>query len=143
MNYYLSPLLILLGLVIYQVSQKSADQNANPFLVIILAYVFGIIGLLAAYFVFPRPDGELIPMVKSVAWASLGIGVGAAIIEIGFLLAYRAGWNVSILPLTVNVASAVLLIAIGLYYFRESLSLQRVIGILLCLGGLALITLRK
>lgn len=143
MNYFFAPVLILLGLVIYQVSQKSADQNANPFLVIILAYVFGIIGLAAAYFIFPREDGAVVPMLKSVVWASLGIGVGAAIIEIGFLLAYRAGWDVSILPLTVNVASAVLLIGIGLYFFRESLTLQRIIGIVLCLGGLALITLKK
>jgi drug/metabolite transporter (DMT)-like permease len=144
MNFIFAPILIVLGLVIYQVSQKSADQTANPFVVIILAYVFGIVACVAGFFVFPRQDElGLLPMLKSVSWTAFGIGLGAAIIEIGFLLAYRAGWNVGILPLSVTAVSTIILLLIGLFVFRESLSTQKIIGILLCFAGLALITLRK
>jgi uncharacterized membrane protein len=73
----------------------------------------------------------------------LGIGLGAAAIEFGFLLAYRNGWNVSLLPLGVNVVSAMLLILIGIVAYRENLSTVKLIGVLLCIGGLALITIEK
>ena len=144
MNYVLPPILIVFGLVLYQVSQKSADQNANPFIVIVLAYLFGILALIGGFFLFPRQDETaLLPMIKTVSWTALGIGLGAAIIEIGLLLAYRAGWNLSILPLSVTTLSTILLIIIGLFAFRENLSIEKIIGILLCLSGLILITLRK
>ncbi len=144
MNYFLPPILIVVGLVIYQVSQKSADQTVNPFVVIILAYCFGIVACIGGFFLFPREgDSALIPMLKTAGWTALGIGLGAAIIEIGFLLAYRAGWNVGILPLSVTAVSTILLILIGMLAFRESISIEKIIGILLCFGGLALITLRR
>jgi drug/metabolite transporter (DMT)-like permease len=143
MSYYLTPILIVLGLVIYQISQKSTDQNANPFVVVIMAYLIGIAACVVGYFLFPRQDAELMPMMKTVVWSALGIGIGAASIEIGFMLAYRAGWNLSLLPVSVNVCGAVLLILIGLIAFRESLSMEKLIGVLMCIGGLVLITIRK
>lgn len=143
MSYYLTPILIVVGLVVYQLAQKSTDQNANPFVVVIMAYVIGIAACVVGYFLFPRQDTELMPMMKTVIWTALGIGFGAAAIEIGFMLAYRAGWSLSLLPVSVNVSAAVLLILIGLVAFRESLSMEKLIGLLMCIGGLVLITIRK
>ena len=143
MGYFFPPILIVLGLVIYQISQKSTDQDANPFIVIIMAYLIGITACVGAYFLFPKQETASLPMIKTVVWSALGIGLGAAAIEIGFMLAYRAGWNVNILPISVTVCGAVLLIPIGILAFRESLSVEKAIGILLCIGGLVLITIRK
>jgi drug/metabolite transporter (DMT)-like permease len=144
MNYYFPPILIVFGLVIYQISQKSTDQTANPFMVVILAYIIGIAICLGGYFLIPSSsDGPILPMLKTVAWSAIGIGAGAAAIEVGFMLAYRAGWNVSLLPISVNVISAALLIMIGLIVFKESISLEKIAGIVLCIAGFVLITLRK
>ncbi len=130
-------------MIVYQVSQKSTDQNANPFIVVIMAYSIGILACIGGYFLIPRQDAELLPMIKTVVWSALGIGLGAAAIEIGFMLAYRAGWNVNILPLSVTVCGAVLLVPVGILAFRETLSIEKIIGVLLCIGGLVLITIKK
>ena len=143
MSYFFPPILIVLGLVIYQVSQKSTDQNANPFIVIIMAYLIGIAACVAGYLLIPRQDVDLVPMMRTVGWSALGIGLGAAAIEIGFMLAYRAGWNLSLLPVSVNVCGAILLILIGIFAFRESISMEKIIGVLMCIGGLVLITIRR
>lgn len=143
MNYYFPPILIVLGMIVYQVSQKSTDQNANPFIVVIMAYLIGILACIGGYFLIPKQDAASVPMIRTVVWSALGIGLGAAAIEIGFMLAYRVGWNVNILPLSVTVCGAVLLILIGMLMFRETLSTEKIIGILLCIGGLALITIKK
>src|SRR5436190_24061473 len=118
MGYFFPPILIVLGLVIYQVSQKSTDQGANPFVVIIMAYLIGIAACIGGYFLVPKQDAALAPMMRTVVWSAAGIGLGAAAIEIGFMLAYRAGWSLSLLPVSVNVCGAVLLILVGLVPFR-------------------------
>lgn len=143
MGYFLAPLLIVAGLVVYQLAQKSTDQGANPFVVVIMAYLIGIAACIGGYFLFPRQDAEMVPMMRTVIWSALGIGLGATAIEIGFMLAYRAGWNLSLLPISANVCGAVVLILIGLFAFRESLSLEKVMGLLLCIGGLVLITIKR
>ncbi len=143
MNYYFPPILIVVGMIVYQVSQKSTDRDANPFIVVIMAYLIGILACIGGYFLIPKQDAALMPMMRTVIWSALGIGLGAAAIEIGFMLAYRAGWNLNILPLSVTVCGAVLLILIGMLAFRETLSTEKIIGILLCIGGLVLITIRK
>lgn len=143
MNYYLQPVLIIIGIILYQISQKTADENANPFITIIVAYAAGIAVCVAGFFIFPRENTALLPALKTVGWAALGIGIGATAIEIGFLLAYRAGWSIGILPLLATAFSTILLIFIGLFVFRESLSTEKIIGILLCSGGLILLTLKK
>jgi len=143
MSYILSPILIVLGMVIYQVSQKSTDQNANPFVVVIIAYVIGILACIGGYFLIPRQDAALVPMMRTVVWSALGIGLGAAAIEIGFMLAYRGGWNISLLPILVTVCGTTLLMIIGMIAYRESLSLEKIIGVLLCVGGLVLITIKR
>ena len=53
------------------------------------------------------------------------------------------GWNLGLLPLSVTVCSTILLTAIGLFAFRETLSTEKIIGVLLCIGGLVLITIKK
>jgi uncharacterized membrane protein len=58
------------------------------------------------------------------------------------LLAYRAGWNISIGSLVVSVAVAILLIPTGLLFYREHLSAANVTGIVLCLAGLVLVMLK-
>ena len=143
MTYFFPPILVVIGMMIYQVSQKTTNENANPFVVVIMAYVIGILACIGGYFLIPKQDAASLPMVKTAIWSALGIGLGAAAIEIGFMLAYRAGWNVNILPLSVTVAGAVLLVPVGLLAFRESLSIEKALGILLCIGGLVLITIKK
>lgn len=143
MSYFLAPVLIVAGLVVYQLAQKSTAHSANPFVVVIMAYVIGIIACIGGYFLFPRADTEIVPMMRTVIWSALGIGLGATAIEIGFMLAYRAGWNLSLLPVSVNVFGAVLLILIGLIAFREALSIEKMIGVLMCIGGLILIAVKR
>jgi len=82
-------------------------------------------------------------MRKPVLCSAFGLGLGAGAIEFGFRFASRAGWTLSLLPVSVNVSGAVVLILIGMIAFRESLSMEKLIGVLMCIGGFVLITIRK
>ena len=65
--------------------------------------------------------------------------IGALLIELGYLLAYRAGWPVSTASVITNGAVAMLLLPIGALFFSEAITLVRVGGVALCLTGLYLL----
>jgi len=72
-------------------------------------------------------------------WAVFAMGAGAVVIEVGFLLAYRAGWNVSTTAVACSAAVTLMLVPIGLLAYKEHLSLRNIVGLLFCLLGLVLV----
>ena len=60
-------------------------------------------------------------------------------IELGFLVTYRAQWPVSMASVMTNGLVAVLLVPIGALLFGEAITLVRVIGVALCLIGVSLL----
>ena len=80
----------------------------------------------------PHLDGVWHPTVAAV-------GLGALMIELGFLLTYRAAWPVSIASVMMNGIVAVLLLPIGAALFGETITAVRAAGVVLCLLGLSLL----
>ena len=138
-NVYLPIALIIFGAVCYQFSQKSIPKTANPMLVLILAYSIGIGICIIFNFLFPNQQ-TITESVKELNWTVIGVGVGAIMIETGFLLAYRTGWDISSTALIVNIAVSLLLIPIGILVFKEQISSWKALGIIFCIIGLLLIS---
>lgn len=134
------PLLIALsGVIVYHLSQKAVPGGAHPAVVIGAAYAAGF--ALCAGFVIAT--GASVSDTVRQAWRpALGVGVGVLAIEVGFLLAYRAGWPLSRASLIVNVSAALVFVGIGIAVYRESLAPHQWLGVLLCLVGLGLVSLR-
>lgn len=131
-------LLAIGGGVIYHVAQKTMPKQVDPFAAIILAYGVGIGCCAVAWVLMPSGRSWLDSWRASTA-AVVMLGVGAALIEIGFLLAYRWGWNISSTSVVVAVTVALILLPIGLWQFREPISWQNAAGIAFCLAGLYLL----
>ena len=71
------------------------------------------------------------------------LGLALVGIEAGFILAYRAGWPVSLAPTVANAAVAVLLLPVALLLFREKVSAVNLAGLGLAIAGLMLMTQRS
>lgn len=138
-SFYLPILMTIFGGVLYHVGQKAVPQTVHPFAAVIVAYSVGIL-LCAIGLVFDPAARSFLTSVKGCNWAVISVGVGAVIIEIGFLLAYRAGWNINAASVVCNISVALLLIPIGLLAFKEHLSVRSAAGIGFCLIGLYLLS---
>jgi multidrug transporter EmrE-like cation transporter len=66
------------------------------------------------------------------------VGAAAVVIEFAFLLVYRTGWNLSVASAIASAAIALILIPLGVLVFREHISALNIVGLLMCLAGLAL-----
>ena len=136
---YAPILLAVSGGVLYHVSQKSVPRAVHPFAAVIIAYATGIV-LCAAAMALDQAGRSFPASLKSANWAVAGVGVGAVAIEVGFLLAYRAGWNINSASVVMSITVALLLVPIGLVAFKEHLSLRSAVGIGCCLLGLYLLS---
>jgi uncharacterized membrane protein len=136
---YLPLALTVGGNLLYHVSQKFIPPAANPLVTMILAYTVAIVVCSVCAIFYPAEKSFLISARES-NWAVLALGIGVATVEIGFLLAYRVGWEISVAPVLSGVAVALLLIIVGVAAFSEHLSVTKVAGIVFCATGLVLLT---
>jgi uncharacterized membrane protein len=137
-GFYFPFALTVAGMLLYHLSQKSVPAGMNPFLVTIIAYLVGIILCVACALAFPDRKNVL-DSFKLSNWAVFTLGAAAALIEIGFLLAYRAGWKISMAAVATNAAAAIALIPIGIIMYKDHLSWRNTLGLVLCIFGLALV----
>jgi drug/metabolite transporter (DMT)-like permease len=135
---WLPIVLVVVSTVIYQLGQRAIPAGVNAGVATLAAYVIAMAGTLATLPLFSG-GASVTASVRMLNYGSLLVGLGALGIEIGFLLAYRAGWQIGTTSLIANAMVAVALLAISAAFFRESITAPRAAGILLCLAGLWLV----
>ena len=141
--------LTTVGVVVYHVGQKLVPPTAHPMAVLMGAYAVAFT-LSALALPWLQPASAAGPWRQAFAGMATGpglrvalvLGLGVLLIEMGFLLAYRAGGSLQWVNVAVNGAGTLLLIPIALLCFKEAFSLPKALGILLVMGGLALLTRR-
>ena len=132
-------LLAITGQVLYHVTQKSISPGAHPVISLLMFYLLAAVLTLPLFLFFPLND-SLLDEIKKLNWAVYGVAASIVLIEIGFLLAYRAGAELSSAAVLTAAIVAVSTLLIGAIFFRESLSIAKLSGIALCLGGIGLMS---
>jgi len=131
--------IVIISGVLYHFCQKTISPDAHPLVSLIITYTTAIVLSLAAFFFFPLKHG-IVDSLKQAGWATYLLGIAIFGLEAGYLLAYRAGADLSSTAIYTNAAVAIMLIPIGMFIFREHLSAARMAGIFLCIVGFLLIS---
>ncbi|TCL75089.1 hypothetical protein EDC14_100319 [Hydrogenispora ethanolica] len=139
--YYFAIFLVVISNVFYHISQKSTPVAAHPILSLTVTYLTAAAFTLILLPFFPLQEG-LAASLKKLNWTCLSLGIAIVGLELGFLLAYRAGWNISVAQFFSTVIITLVLIPVGLLFFQEKMTLINGLGILLCLGGFMLINIK-
>ena len=136
--YVLPMVLVVFSSLVYNLCQKATPQNVNPFSALLITYLTAALLTVVAALLYRADEGFWASFSK-LNWTSFVLGVSIVGLEAGYLLAYRAGWNLGVSSLVANTIMALLLIPIGIIVFQEGFSLYKAAGIVLCIGGLILI----
>lgn len=140
--FYFSITLAIASSALYHFVAKSTPSNVNFTVSLLVTYAVAFVFTLIGFFFFPLQDvfvGEL----KKLNWASIGLGIAIVGIEFGFLLTYRAGWNLGIAAVLATVVAALILAPIGIYFFKDKISWVNILGILVCLAGLVMLNWKR
>jgi drug/metabolite transporter (DMT)-like permease len=136
---YVFPIvLIVASNVMYNICQKSTPGKVNPFSALLITYLTAAVITVIAFYFYETKEG-LLESFKGINWTSIVLGISIVGLELGYLLAYRAGWNISVGSLVANIFLALALIPVGIIFYHEGFGMNKVLGALLCILGLILI----
>lgn len=136
--FYFSITLAIASSALYHFSQKATPVGVNPAVSIMVTYVVAFFLTLLLFFFIPTRN-SFVAELRQLNWASYLLAFSVVGLEVGFLLVYRAGWNVGIAAVLVNVVASLLLVPVALLVFKQQLSWVNIIGILVCLAGLVML----
>ena len=133
---YIWPIALVVGAnTLYQICAKSTPEAMNPLASLTVTYTIAALtsGLL---FAATTRGGNLLREYSHLNWAPFVFGVVLVGLEVGFIYAYKAGWAVSTASLVQSAFLAVVLIFVGFLLYKEAITLNKVLGIAICMVGL-------
>ncbi|MBE6969779.1 MAG: hypothetical protein E7442_06670 [Ruminococcaceae bacterium] len=134
---YIWPIaLVVVCNTLYQVCAKSVPADMDPFASLTITYLVGAAASFLLYFGLNR-SGSLLQEYRHVNWAPIVLGLVVVALEVGMIFAYKAGWKVSLASTVQGTFVAIALVAVGALFYHEAITANKLIGVALCLGGLA------
>ena len=140
--FYFSMLLAICSSALYHFVARSTPSNVNFTVSLLVTYAVAFLTTLLTFPFFPAQAGIMVELRK-LNWATIGLAVAVVGIEFGFLLMYRAGWNLGIAAVLVTVIASLILVPIAVVVFKDQISWVNVAGIFVCLAGLVMLNWKR
>lgn len=133
-------LMVILSNTFYNICMKSMPSDVNPFAALMVTYfVAGIIS--AVIFVIMVKPSNVMAELTMINWTSVILALAIVGLEVGYVFVYRAGWTVSTASVVANIGLACVLLIVGYFLYKENVSLNQIVGIIVCMFGLVLINI--
>jgi drug/metabolite transporter (DMT)-like permease len=140
--FYFSITLAIASSALYHFVAKSTPSNVNFTVSLLVTYAIAFVVTFVGFLFFPAKNG-ILAEIKELNWASIALAIAIVGIEFGFLLTYRAGWNLGIAAVLVNVVASLILVPVAIFLFKDEISWINVLGILVCLAGLVMLNWKR
>ena len=133
--------LVVLSNVFYQICAKAAPEGMNPFASLTVTYIVAAVISFVLYYVLGKHT-NILQEYKQLNWAPFVLGIVIIGLEVGMIYAYKAGWPISMAQIVQAAVVTVILIFVGHMIYKETITWNKIAGILVCLAGLGLINLK-
>ena len=137
-NYIWPIALVVLSNTVYQICAKAVPGGLNPFASLTVTYLVAAAASAGFFFLSSR-GGSLAREYGKLNWAPFVLGIVIIGLEVGFIYAYKNGWQVSTASVVQSSFLAVVLIFVGFLLYHEALTWNKLLGVAVCLAGLAII----
>lgn len=139
---YIWPIaLVVVSNIVYQVCAKSAPEGVSPFASLTVTYLVGAAFSTVMFFVTAR-QRDLLSDFGRLNWSSVVLGIVIVGLEVGFIYAYKAGWQVSTASIVQSSFLAIGLLVVGALAYHEALTWNKLVGVLICMVGLIFINMK-
>ena len=133
--------LVVLSNRIYQICAKSLPAEINPLASLTITYLVAAASSAILYFALTK-NPDIIHEYSKLNWVPFTFGLVLVGLEVGFIYAYKAGWPVSTASVVQSSFLAVALIIVGFLLYHETITWNKIAGVVICLIGLGLINYR-
>lgn len=133
--------LVVLSNVVYHICAKSAPKGMDPLASLTVTYLVGAVASGILYYAVNQ-NGNLLREYSRLNRAPFVLGIVIVGLEVGWIYAYKAGWQVNTGSIVQSAFMAVALILVGFLLYHESLTWNKLVGVGICLVGLVFINLK-
>lgn len=130
----------VLANVFYHVASKSISPEQNAFMGLVVNYATALLASAILFFITPH-ERFLVEAAKT-NWACILMGISITGVEAAFIMIYRSGGELSTASLIVNILIAIAMLAVGGIFYHEQISLQKIFGVVLCIAGVVILSLK-
>ena len=127
--------LVVLSNTAYQICAKSVPGGMNPFASLTVTYLVGALAS-GLFYVALGDGGNILQEYTKLNWAPFVLGLVIVGLEVGWIYAYKAGWPVSTAFIFQSAILSGFLLMVGRMLYQEPVTLNKIIGIIICLIGL-------
>ena len=127
--------LVVLSNTADQICAKSVPGGMNPFASLTVTYLVGALAS-GLFYVALGDGGNILQEYTKLNWAPFVLGLVIVGLEVGWIYAYKAGWPVSTAFIFQSAILAGFLLMVGRMLYQEPVTLNKIIGIIICLIGL-------
>ena len=136
---YIWPIvLVIISNTVYQICAKSVPNTMDPFASLTVTYLVGAAASAVLYFVLNK-NANLALEYGKLNWAPVTLGLVIVGLEVGWIYAYKAGWQVSTGFIVQSAFLALVLVIVGYIVYNENISWNKLVGVIICLIGLGFI----
>ena len=128
--------LLVFSNTIYQICAKAIPGDIHPLAALSITYGVATIASIVLFFILNRGESTLFEEYQNLNWSSFVLGLCIVGLELGFIFLYKAGWPISTGNLVASALLAVVLILVGVLFYKETLTLSKGLGIAICMVGL-------
>ena len=138
-NLFWPILIVVAANTLYNISTKLTPSKVHPFASLFITYFTAALLSILLFFVTSE-NKNIITEVQKTNWTAVALGFSVVALEFGYIYIYRVGWNVSTGSLVANITLACVLLIIGVFIYKENISVHQILGMVLCAIGLLLVT---
>lgn len=139
---YIWPLaLVIVSNLVYQICAKSIPSGLNPFASLTVSYLLAAFISFLFYFLLNK-DSNIFAEYRKLNWSSFLLGLSLLGMELGWIYAFKAGWEISTAQIIQSAILGSLLLLVGIIFFKEKVSWNKFLGIAICLVGLVVINIK-
>ena len=131
--------LVVVANVVYQICAKSVPKNMDTMASMVITYLVGALCSAIMFFIMNR-DASLLQEFSKSNSAPVWLGISVVGLEVGFIYAYKIGWAVSTASIVQSTFLSLALLVVGAVLYTEAITMNKIIGISICLVGLYFIS---
>lgn len=137
---FLPIMLAVVANVFYHVASKSIPVEQNAFMGLVVNYATALFA--SALMFWLTPHEKILVEAARTNWACILMGLSITGVEVGFVMIYRAGGELSTASLIVSILIALAMLAVGGVFYGEQITLRKIFGATLCMAGVIVLSLR-
>ena len=127
--------LVVFSNILYQICAKGVPKDMDAMASMTITYIVGAVCSAIMFFVMNK-NGNLLQEYAKMNLAPIFLGVSVVGLEVGFIYAYKNGWAVSTASIVQSSFLAVALLVVGAVLYHETITANKIIGMVICLIGL-------